>query len=75
MKLMHESNPNMAQQVAQAASAFQQQSNGHVPESVTAVLSEDALVITLRGALTPAEEALARSPAGAAQLQEFVSAA
>jgi uncharacterized protein YbcI len=68
---MHESNPNMAQLVARAASGFQQRSTGHVPQSVTAVQSEDTVVITLRGALTPAEEALARSPAGAAQLQEF----
>jgi uncharacterized protein YbcI len=29
------------------------------------------LLITLRGALSPAEKALARSPAGAAQVQEF----
>jgi uncharacterized protein YbcI len=28
-------------------------------------------VITLRGALSPAEKALAKSPAGAAQMQEF----
>jgi uncharacterized protein YbcI len=38
---------------------------------VTVVLSEDTLVITLRGALSPAEKALAQSPAGAAQMQEF----
>src|SRR5204863_1778392 len=41
------------------------------PRSVTVVLSGDTLVITLHGALTPAEKALARSPAGAAQVQEF----
>ena len=39
--------------------------------SVTVVLSEDTLVITLHGALSPAEKALAQSPAGAAQVQEF----
>ena len=61
----------MAQQVAQAARAFQQQRTGHVPTAVTVVLSEGTLVITLHGALTPAEQALARNPAGAAQVQEF----
>ena len=42
-----------------------------LPKSVTVVLSEDTLVITLHGALSPAEKALARSPGGAAQVQEF----
>lgn len=35
------------------------------------VLSEDTLVVTLHGALSPAEKALARTPDGAAQVQEF----
>ena len=35
------------------------------------VLSENTLVITLHEALSPAERALATSPAGAAQVQEF----
>ncbi len=61
----------MAQQIAQAASAFQQQRTGHTPKAVTVVLGEGTLVITLHGALSAAEEALAKSPAGAAQLQEF----
>ena len=61
----------MAQQVAQAASKFQQQRTGHVPNSVTVVLSGDTLVVTMHDALSPAEKALARSPAGAAQVQEF----
>jgi uncharacterized protein YbcI len=38
---------------------------------VTVVLSEGTLVITLHDALTPAEKALANSPTGAAQVQEF----
>ena len=38
---------------------------------MTVVLSEDTLVITLHEALSPAEKALARSPEGAAQVQEF----
>lgn len=70
-ELMSESKPTTAQQVAQAALAFQQQSTGYVPKSVTVILSEDTLVITFRGALTPAEKALAQSPRGAVQVQEY----
>jgi uncharacterized protein YbcI len=61
----------MAHQIAQAASAFEQKRTGHVPEAVTVVLSHDTLVITLHQALSPAERALANSPVGAAQMQEF----
>jgi uncharacterized protein YbcI len=68
---MHTSNSSMAQQIAHAASAFEQKRTGHAPKSVTVVLSEETLVITLHGALSPAERALAQSPAGAAQVQEF----
>ena len=70
-KKMEQPTLTMAQQVAQAASAFQEQRTGHAPKSVTVVLGEDTLVITLHGALSPAEEALAKSPAGAAQVQDF----
>lgn len=60
-----------AQQIAQAASVLQQQRTGHPPKAVTVILREDTLVITLHEALTPAEIALATSPTGAAQVQEF----
>src|SRR5690242_7827203 len=60
-----------AQQIAQAVIDFEQQTTGRVPKSLTVVLSGDTLVITLHGALTPAEKALARSPEGIAQVQEF----
>ena len=68
---MDNSHSTMAQQIAQAASAFEQLRTGHGPKSVTVVLSEETLVITLHGALSPAEKALAQTPAGAAQVQEF----
>ena len=68
---MDESSSTMAQQIAQAAIAFEHQRTGHVPRSATVVLSEGTLVITLHGALSPAEKALAQTPAGIAQLQEF----
>jgi len=61
----------IARQIAEAASAFEHQRTGHAPRSVTVVLSGDTLVITVHGALSPAERALARSPEGAAQVQEF----
>ena len=61
----------MAEQVAQAASEYQRQRTGHAPKAVTVVLSADTLVVTLHGALTPVEEALAQSPGGAAKVQEF----
>lgn len=61
----------IAEQLAEMASELQQQRTGHVPKAVTAVLSQDTLVVTLHDALTPAERAVARSPEGAAQVQEF----
>jgi uncharacterized protein YbcI len=64
--------PTMAEQIAQAAIAFEQRRTGnHVPTAVTVVLSEGTLVITLHEALSPAERELAKTPAGAAQMQEF----
>ena len=68
---MDKCNSTMAQQIAELASAFEQRRTGHVPKSVTVVLSDRTLVITLYEALSPAERALANSPAGAAQMQEF----
>lgn len=69
---MNKSESTVAQQIARAAIAFEQRRTGnHVPRSVTVVLSEGTLVITLHEALSPAEKELARTPAGAAQVQEF----
>ena len=68
---MDKPNATMAQQIAQAASVFEQQRTGLVPKSVTVVQSEGTLVVTLHGALSPAEKVLAKDPAGAAQVQEF----
>ena len=68
---MEDLDPSVAQQIAQAAIAFQQQRTGHEPRSVAVVLSGDTLLITLQGALSPAEKALAQSPAGATQVQDF----
>jgi uncharacterized protein YbcI len=68
---MDKPSSTMARQIAEAASAFQEERTGHVPQAVSVVLSNDTLVITLHEALSPAEKALSKSPAGAAQVQEF----
>ncbi len=65
------SNSPMAEKVAQAAVAFELKRTGHSPKWVTVVMCETTLVITLHDALSPAEMALAKTPAGAAQVQEF----
>ena len=61
----------MAEQVARAAIEFERQRTGHAPESVRVILSDDTLVITLYGALSPAEVAMAATPAGAPKVREF----
>jgi uncharacterized protein YbcI len=61
----------MAQRIADAAGELGMQRTGLMPTGVSVVQSDGTLVITLRGALSPAEQALAKSPAGALQVQEF----
>jgi uncharacterized protein YbcI len=61
----------MARKVAQAVTTFQQETTGHTPGAVTVVLSGETLVITLHNALSAAEKDLAKSQAGAAQIQAF----
>jgi uncharacterized protein YbcI len=68
---MSKPNPSTAQQIAHAACAFERHRTGQVTQTLTVVLCENMLFITLRGALSPAEQALARSLSGAAQVQEF----
>jgi uncharacterized protein YbcI len=68
---MNNSDSTMARRVARAASDSQRKRTGHAPKAVTVVLSQDTLVITLHGVLSPAETALAESPEGAAKVQEF----
>lgn len=61
----------MAQRVELAAAESQQMRAGHSPSAVTAAVTDDVLVITLHDALSPAEKALAQTPEGAAQVQDF----
>ena len=69
---MDKAKSSMAQQNAQAEITFDQRRTGNqTPKSVSVVLSEGALVSMLHDALSPAEKELAKTPAGAAQMQEF----
>ena len=61
----------MGQQVAEAVAAFQQRNTGHSPQQVSVVLSDHTLVVTLHGALTQAETALAKTQEGAVKVQEY----
>ena len=61
----------MAERVAHAIRNYQQQRTGHAPKSVTVVLSEGTLVVTMHDALTPAEKMLSLTTEGAAQVREF----
>ena len=68
---MENAHPSIAEQLARAARTFEQRRTGHAPKSVSVALNADTLVITLHGALSPAETTLAQTPAGAARMQEF----
>ena len=68
---MDQLHASIAEQIAQAAQVFEQRRTGHAPKSVSVVLNGDTLVITLRGALSPAETSLAQTPSGTARMQEF----
>ena len=60
---MEDLDPTVARQLGQAVRDFEQRRTGRLPKSVTVVLNENTLAITLHGALSPAEKALAGSPA------------
>lgn len=68
---MNQPGMTITEQVAHIVSDFQHQRTGHTPKSVTVVLSEGTLVITLHDALTQAEKDLSRTAEGAAQVREF----
>ena len=68
---MYETHSQITHRIAEMATSLQEQRTGLAPKAVTVILSEDMLVLTLHDALTPVEKALARTPKGAAQVQEF----
>ncbi len=69
--MINQATAGMAEQIARAASDFEFERTGRMPKSVTVVLGENTVVITLHEALSPAERALAQDPAGAAQVREL----
>jgi len=71
MNAIQQSAHTMAEQIALAAMVFQQQRTGHKPKSVSVMFSGDTLVVTRHGALSPGEQAMVRTPEGAAKVQEF----
>ena len=71
MIAMPHSHQTMAERIAQAAATFQQKRTGRAPTSVSVVLDGDTLVVTLHGALSPAEHAMAQTSEGAVKVQEF----
>jgi uncharacterized protein YbcI len=68
---MEKTHSTMARQIAEAVGAFELRTGSHLPESMTVMLNERTLVITLHGALSPIEHTLAQTSNGANQLQEF----
>ncbi len=68
---MNTANVPLAQLIARAARASEQERTGHAPLGVTVVLGEEILVIAVNGALSPAERALARTVTGAAEIRDF----
>jgi uncharacterized protein YbcI len=61
----------MAQQIVQAARAYEKERTGMEAGSVSVVQSAGTLVITIHEALSLAEKTLAASSEGAAQMQHF----
>lgn len=61
----------MAERIARAAAIFEHQRTGVVPKLVTVVQGDGTLVVTLHGALSPAEQTLSETPDGAAKVREF----
>jgi uncharacterized protein YbcI len=68
---MEKTSSTMAQQIARAAIAFERRRSGRLPGKVTVVLTNDTLVITLHGVLSPAQKALAKDSKAAAQVEEL----
>jgi uncharacterized protein YbcI len=61
----------MTEKLADAATTFQLLQTGRAPSNVSVLIGDDTLVLTLHEALPLAEQALATTPQGAADLHEF----
>jgi len=62
---------NTAQKIAHAALAFEEQTTGRRPTAVTVVISQDTVVVTLRGTFSRGETILARNEENAERLREL----
>jgi uncharacterized protein YbcI len=69
--IMESNTPTTARRIAEAVIAFETKRTGRAPQAVSVVIGGDTLVVTLHGALSLAERALAASAHGADQIQEF----
>lgn len=70
-QLLSSASPSVPKELAQIALSMQAERTGHSPKAVTVVASDETVVVTLHEALTPAEKILARSTAGAAQVEGY----
>jgi uncharacterized protein YbcI len=68
---MNQPKRTIGQRIARAARAFEMRRTQQSHKWVAVFMNEETMVIALHSILTESEKALARSPAGAAQVQEF----
>jgi uncharacterized protein YbcI len=68
---MNTNGDSMARDIARAVIDFERQRAGHSPESVGVTLGQSTLVVTLRGALSPAELTMARTAEGVARIEHL----
>src|SRR4029434_1864057 len=71
---MDEPRPTRARQIARAIRASERERRGRSPVSVSVALGGSTVVVTLLGALAPAERAATQTPEGAALVQEYYRA-
>jgi uncharacterized protein YbcI len=60
-----------SRELAEIALSMQAERTGHSPKAVTVVASDETVVVTMHEALTPAEKMLARTAAGASQVEDY----
>jgi uncharacterized protein YbcI len=72
MESMEKLSSSMARRIAEVASAFEEQGTGHRPKSVTMVLSDSTLVITLHEALIAGRADPVQEPGTADSLRQEI---
>jgi uncharacterized protein YbcI len=61
----------LSERIARAAIAVHEQQTSQEARSVRVVMAGKMITVTLTGILSPAEQAMARTPAGATKVQDF----